>query len=477
MGAFKKTLVLRSDSQAEGSISRKFGGTGLGLAICKRLVEMMGGDISVESQLGLGSTFRFEISLPKGPADAVTPHAVNSRERSMHKVLLVDDNLYASRLVSETLRSFGWNVDIATSGHHAIERVATALKIEGQAYSLIYLDWQLPQLDGWETLRRIHALFQSASQRQPRYIMLSANGRDNLGLRTQEEQALLSDFLVKPVTPSMLFNASLRSPGENSGTRRSQRTSARELAGVRILVVEDNAINQQVAEELLSSKGAIVSIAPNGREGVSSVVGAHPPYDIVLMDIQMPVMDGYTATEYIRRELQLGPETLPIVGLTANAFAADKEKCLQAGMNDHIGKPFDLAELVSIVIRLTGKSAVATAKEPLTATIPMAAPDYDLPSALRRLGGLQTLYVRSAQDFIAAIPQHLTRLQHAATAGDHGSALELVHTIKGTAGIMGLNKFCTLLADLESKLKTRASTEPLKQHFGDLSKTAQEALA
>jgi len=163
--------------------------------------------------------------------------------------------------------------------------------------------------------------------------------------------------------------------------------------------------------------------------------------------------------------------------LTENAFAADKGKCLQAGMNDHIGKPFDLAELVSIVIRLTGKSAVATAKEPLAATIPMAAPDYDLPSALRRLGGLQTLYVRSAQDFIAAIPQHLTRLQHAATAGDHGSALELVHTIKGTAGIMGLNKFFTLLADLESKLKTRASTEPPKQHFGDLSKTAQEALA
>jgi len=480
--------LFSSFTQAETSTTRRFGGTGLGLAISKRLIELMGGTISVESEMGIGTTFQFELPFQRDLTGVAEGGAGQSPEQGApsdnvsvaHKVLLIDDNPLAAALMSSTMRSFGWSVDVAASGSQAIAMVQAQIDAAATPYGFIYLDWQLPDIDGWETLAQVCRMLPMANGARPKFIMISANGRDNLALRTQEEQNQLSDFLVKPVTPSMLFNASLKTPTDVSSMRRTQRASHRALTGLHILVVEDNAINQQVAEELLSNQGALVSIASNGQEGVKAIASANPAYDLVLMDIQMPVMDGYSATEYVRRELKI--ENLPIIGLTANALSSDREKCLQAGMDAHIGKPFDLEQLVSMILRLTGAASARPARPSAdwshAPTPEIGGPaDLDLPGALRRLGGLQSLYMRSAQDLINVLPGYLHKLELATQENDAPGCVVALHTMKGTTATLGLNKLSRTVAALESEFKKDFNTQELRSQLAALTSVVQEGVS
>ncbi len=468
--------LFNSFSQAEASTTRRFGGTGLGLAICKRLIELMGGAVELHSEVGVGSKFSFRLHLPMGPADAFS-----ARNPEPLAVLLIDDNPVACELMARMMHGLGWRVDIVHSAAEAIERVTARVPGPAGAYALVFVDSQLPELDGWETVTRLRHLVSGGDRGQTKYIMVSANGRDSLEKRTQQEQDQIHDFIIKPVTPSMLAHAALKDRSSALTLRRSPRSGKRELNGLRILVVEDNAINQQVAEELLSGAGALVSIAANGRLGVNAVASASPQYDIVLMDIQMPVMDGYEATRLIRESL--GLSDLPIIGLTANAMASDREQCLLSGMNEHMSKPYDLAQLVSMVIRLTGQGpalqagsgdrpSMSDSSKNADLELPnqdaakgLGLAGLDLNGALNRMGGMTALYRRAAQQLLDDLSTLAPALLHLAQADQLKELLGKLHTYKGTTATLGLMDLSAQLAALEAKLKSEPGTAKLARHL------------
>ena len=461
-------------SQAEGSTTRRFGGTGLGLAISKRFVELMGGDIQITSQQGVGSTFSFTLEIPtvdvsmelqaKAQAQPIPPSILSQC------VLVVDDNLIAAELTLRMVRSWGWTAELATSGKEAVERISAqcATATTEFPYPVIYMDWKMPEMDGWEATRQIRELADRNKLPQPSVIMLTAHGREMLSHRTEAEQELINCFLVKPATAAMLYGAWMDAQSGNAGIRKltKGRSSTRQLTGMRILVVEDNLINQQVAEELLSSEGAIVSLAANGQLGVDAVAAAAPQFDVVLMDVQMPVLDGYGATRAIREELKL--KDLPIIAMTANAMASDRHACLAAGMNEHIGKPFDMAKLVSLLIRMTGLHAdVALSDTPdgsSPSTSASLAPDQPVPkvagldiqTALNRMAGMRSLYVRTAKDFVKIMDRAVPELQLCLNTGDKQQAMMQLHTLKGNAGTLGATEMAAQAATLEKLCKASA---------------------
>jgi CheY-like chemotaxis protein len=331
------------------------------------------------------------------------------------------------------------------------------------------MDWQMPGMDGWATTRQLRQLYAARLVTQPVVVMVSATSRDALEQRTPEEQAMLNAFLTKPVTASMLLDAVLDASGSGVGVRRSESTGAgrRRLSGMHILVVEDNLINQQVAEELLISEGALVSLAANGQLGVDAIVAAaaSKQFDAVLMDMQMPVLDGFGATRVIRKQLQLA--RLPIIAMTANALASDRDACLAAGMNEHVGKPFDLDNLVHTLLRVTGFKAsedrVAHSPKPdslsVQGNVPsdMKSSGVDVAGAMKRMGGVTALYLRLAQQFLDTLSDELAAL-HSALSGEPGQATLLAHSLKGTAAVLGVTQLSHVAAGLE-KLCKAGSTE------------------
>ena len=441
-------------TQAESSTTRRFGGTGLGVAISQRFVGMMGGELQLESELGKGSRFYFTITLPiAAGTDLQERQRMRDRAQgaSWH-VLVIDDNPTARDVLEHMCQSLGWQVDLADSGERALAMLRHRAE-QGVCYQAIFVDWSMPAMDGWQTSQRIREMQTQHVEPgdEPKtsvVVMVTAHGRETLSQRSLADQALLDGFLVKPVTASMLFDSVVEartSADQPHPSREAAPPKQCRLEGMHVLLAEDNLINQQVARELLEDEGAFVRIANHGQEAVQAVAAADPPFDVVLMDLQMPVMDGFAATKVIRNDLAL--TALPIVAMTANAMASDREACLAVGMNDHVGKPFDIDDLVRVLRAQTswGDAVLALVRtNPSVSQSVLQAADaagIDLTAALLRLGGRQDVYRRMLGTFagdLFLMPGQLQDLvQNFQSDGARADTKRLLHTLKGLAAALG----------------------------------------
>lgn len=452
-------LIFQSFSQAESSISRRYGGTGLGLAISRGLVELMGGQLSVESSYGAGSSFSFELwfnclNLPAAKSDLSLLKDLT--------VLVVDDNQQSRQILSEVMRHYGCQVDLASSGEQALQ-----LLQQNNNYKLVLLDWLMPGLDGWQTAEKIRAMVQGPDM--PLVIMVTAHGRECLAQKQQEEQSqhLLNGFIVKPFTPGRLLDAVLDAlAGKQMFSNALQDAAPRQsrLNGLQLLLVEDNPTNQIVASELLGHEGALVDIAPGGTFALAMLEQQPDKYDLVLMDIQMPDMDGYETTRRIRSKAAM--LALPIVAMTANAMQSDKQACLDAGMNDHVAKPFAIDTLVQTILKWSKTPAdlsrpVASMQQPLlsSALVDEALRQgVQLNSALNRLGNSVTVYHKTLKSFVAELEAALVKLKAGAALPEKELYL-LAHSLKGSASSLGIVRLSEPAAAIEQSIKQKTALD------------------
>lgn len=437
--------LFQSFSQADASTSRKYGGTGLGLAISKNLSEMMGGKIWVESEDAKGSTFHVTARFGKQQSEASHNHSAASVLGAL-RVLVVDDNASAREILTSMLASFSLRVDQADSGEAA--RLLLQTNSEQDPYELVLMDWKMPGMDGIEVTRAIQ--HDDALSKVPTVIMVTAYGREKASLAASGVE--ICGFLTKPVTPSSLFDAIMRAMGKEivSDSRADSRqlesnAVIASLRGARILLVEDNEINQELALDLLSSNGLSVAVANNGQEALDML--ARENFDGVLMDCQMPVMDGCEATRRIRQQEQY--KGLPVIAMTANAMAGDREMVLEAGMNDHIAKPINVNIMFSTMAKWITPANPQSITEPETQTsvekdaLPEL-PGIDMRAGLAVAQGNVALYRKLLIKFRDSYTSFLTDFKAAQKSDESSDDAEattiLAHTLKGVAGNIGVTQ-------------------------------------
>jgi PAS domain S-box-containing protein len=432
--------LFQSFSQADASTTRKYGGTGLGLTISKTLTELMQGEIWVKSTSGEGSEFYFTATF--GIAEKNTEHTQVSPASLVDlPVLIVDDSLAAREILFTMSESLGFKPELAASGAEALEKLALAEQ-NNQPYKLVLSDWKMPLMNGIELGEEI--LKEGFLSAPPKFVIVTAYDRDDMLESAQHIN--LSSSLIKPVCASTLLDTTLKIMGETQGLLSEKQNQyldisfADSIIGAEILLVEDNEINQQIAVELLEMAGLVVTVACNGKIAVDAV--EHKTFDAVLMDIQMPVMDGYTATRAIRKDSKnLG---LSIIAMTANAMSGDREKCLAAGMNDHLAKPINPQEVYKTLaqwIKPTGKvlsDIRATPIEHEKVDLPRL-PEFDLNSAISRMAGNVKAYRSTLKKVANSEADAVERIKKAITSNDYQTALIAAHTLKGVSATIGAN--------------------------------------
>ena len=443
--------LFQAFTQADSSTSRKYGGTGLGLTICKRLVDLMGGGIGVDSEQGVGSSFFFR--LPFRLQTEQRELLISSDDVLGMPILVVDDNASAREIFSSMLHSLKFKVATAGNARDAIERLHEAEEA-GQPFRLVIMDWMMPGMDGVAAIREIRQDPQLTTP--PFFVMVTAYSRDELMERLAD--APVADVLVKPITPSTLLDSIHNAFGKAAPARPRKKElllevrDAREaLHGASLLLVEDNVVNQEMAVELLSRAGIQVAVAGNGAEALSML--AHQRYDGVLMDCQMPVMDGFEATRRLRAQREFAD--LPVLAMTANVMAGDKEKCLQAGMNDHIAKPIDVNQLFITLqrwVKPSGSKGDLPVDDRQATQLPPIS-GLQLDAALQRLGGDTALLRKLLLRFCETQADCQAQIEAALAAGDRESAVRVAHSLKGLAGNIGARALAFNAAELEARLR------------------------
>ena len=461
-------LLFDPFSQADTSSTRKYEGTGLGLSICKQLVTMMGGDIGVETELGKGSTFFFTIRL-RQPADTPVATLVVPPDIQGLNVLVVDDLLDSRTIMRKMLVSLGFRVESLSSGPEALSRLKDNL-LRNNPIELIMMDWKMPEMDGIEVSKTIR---QELKLTMPIIMMTAFGGQEQ---RIQAEEAGINGFLTKPIYPSTLFDAIMDGFGKagvkEAGRKKSFTTRAsiyrKPLKGIRILVAEDNPTNQQVAQAILEGAGIAVTIVNNGEAAVEAVRSSD--FDAVLMDIQMPRMNGYKATRLIR-QLPKGP-SIPIIAMTAHAMKGDEEKCLDAGMDGYISKPVNQDRLFHTLWRLLrtreqlpalgdaeeenpvptdpqADLAALPADEPgeadgmpldIVSGLPARLPGIDIAGTLEALNLDGPTLTRILIGFRSDNRDTLEQIRQAYTGRDPEKLFQLAHGLKGSAANIGAER-------------------------------------
>lgn len=451
----QRSKLFQSFSQADTSTTRRFGGTGLGLAISKQLVELMDGDIQVSSVENEGSTFAFTIRFDRVEDEIPDYHW--SQELDIHKVLVVDDNQSASDVLSANIEALGLTCDCASSGIEALDKLA-AMKQQGSAYELILVDWKMPDIDGVETCRRIIAAH-TEEDTPPTIIMVTAHNLDHVKAASQNMP--VAGFLTKPITMSNLFDCIANTYGmqhltTSESTSQSDEKHYEELKGAKILLVEDNEINRELATDLLSQTGIHLSIAVNGEDALNIL--QEESFDLVLMDCQMPVMDGYQATRELRKQARFAD--LPIIAMTANVIKEDIHHALAAGMNDHIAKPIVINEMFSTISKWLSKGQKLITP-PLISDVSThdtdisELPDCTLIDTNLGLEHTQTpeLYKRLLRRFLQEQRTFTDGFQLALERSDYTSATRLAHTLYSTSATLGISTVAKQAKTLETAIE------------------------
>jgi two-component system, sensor histidine kinase and response regulator len=458
----QRTMLFQSFQQADASTTRQYGGTGLGLAITKQIAQLMGGEVGVDSVHGQGSTFWFTARLGKSASQAV-PQLLRE-DLTGKRILVVDDNEAARLLLKRLMSDLHLDVEVAESGAQALDLLDSAVA-QGKPYEALYLDWQMPGMNGIELAQKVRARPYAT---MPKMVLVTGYGREEVLKSAEATQ--LDNVLVKPVNGSMLFDSVARLFGQHNPqaglapvTAEASDERMTAIRGAHVLLVEDNDLNQEVAIELLRGAGLVVDVADNGQIAVEKVQAA--AYDIVLMDMQMPVMDGLSATRIIRTMPQFN--SLPVLAMTANAMQADREACRAAGMNDFVAKPIEPQELFHALLKWVqpreGAAAQAEGQGRRMVNpsvpkeegpqLPTGIEGLDTALGLRRVLGKVPRYVSMLEKYVAGQRTAVEQLRNAIANDDRETATRLAHTIKGVSGNIGATQVQQLAEALEQALK------------------------
>lgn len=456
----EKKHLFQTFSQANSSTTRKYGGTGLGLAISKQLISMMGGEIALQSELGVGSTFSFTLQLQVQEGKEKST-ALTQDQQEERRILVVDDSSLARALMYKVLKKNHFDVDMVASGREALEQLKRSDE-EKRPYHLMLLDWNMPEMNGVETATQIQQALKLSVT--PAIIMVTAYDGDEM---EQLEGIELDNYITKPIHTESLLNAieaaypAFEQTDDAKMEEVPQLDKTEEaLKNMRVLLVEDNLINQQVAMEILRSFGMVVILTENGAEAVDQV--NKQPFDVVLMDIQMPVLDGYGATQQIRK--QFSAEALPIIAMTANAMEGDRQQALDAGMNDYLSKPIDVSRLMRKLAHWGGRDIsaveVESAQDLSTAEVddsdqwPQQLPGLNVEEGVGRLLGNREIYIKVLESFAEDNRTFINQLETLLSDGDETACRRLIHSLKGSSANISANQLSAMSKDIEQRILT-----------------------